>query len=950
MSEFHRVLLGLHAQARRIDRDQSLLGALGVGAFAYSHQLESVARMVSATTCRWLLADEVGLGKTIEAIMVMRALAAQSVKGLRVALVIPDDLVSQWEGELLCRGHALALESAEAGAGNNLTVSLFRASAFARGVKIDADKTDLLLVDEFPRLAVQVRSDISMAARGIPNVLIMTATPSLHVQAMRSEILAILEPDAHRLAVAEERDILDVLVEREQAALEKYGRELQNSQRRRVVEENFGIYRRLIRTQRSDYPNTLPQRVYQPVRLAATDGDLQRGRVAQRYLTASRTAEFEVRGDLLLQVAGRSPQSLRDRLSTLRRTTPELAAACREIDQILRDEPGDTRLDALIDHIRGIHAVNPNSRLVVVAEDNPTTDYLRSAIEKLADVRVANKRRTASPSEVLEVHLATLKDALDDFISGEAKVLVAADVAREGHNLQFADEIIFFALPWSPPAIQQWIGRIDRLGTKGMPSKRRVTITPLVVEGSIEARILDVLEETGVFLRSEIFDDSDWIETSEAISEAANGLAGASWSKATKRAKLLGDHHEDWLRVTRLPPSPRTKIALERQKSMMERPYAAPIRLSQPGATINWFQMREQAIEGILRLSKVDYFEIRRGHDGDQSFQTIWYRTKPADGDLIFSELDTRSSWHRQAFITRRSDISCPPYTNVLQTDNERRRLNFLDHGNGLHDCIVTVLERAAPLLRFGDEFLVDYPEGHPILKWRGRRVLFASAELAFGGSLTFSPDWVQARPDSKESKPEQDVRDQITRRALTDFQADRRWLISLCPPHFLLSMAVEEGNGVVRIDALEALFDPFFEGKVARRSLTRHSQMSEGRLKSARVQLYREIATLRGDCVQATIHALRRALEERLFSIEVEGEQMIAAATAELDVAMRLDAKFEFNRAKQRAARLAIDLAKVAWLDRSKRIREIESQMGNAELKNPKFLVVVPRPPDELN
>ena len=55
-----------------------------------------------------------------------------------------------------------------------------------------------------------------------------------------------------------------------------------------------------------------------------------------------------------------------------------------------------------------------------------------------------------------------------------------------------------------------------------MPSKRRVTITPLVVEGSIEARILDVLEETGVFLRSEIFDESDWIETSEAISEAIN--------------------------------------------------------------------------------------------------------------------------------------------------------------------------------------------------------------------------------------------------------------------------------------------------------------------------------------------------------------------------------------------------------------------------------------------
>ena len=102
MSEFHRVLLGFHAQARRIDRDQALLGALGVAAFAYAHQIDSVHRMVTGTSCRWLLADEVGLGKTIQAIMVMRALAAQSPRPLNVALVVPDDLASQWAEELLC--------------------------------------------------------------------------------------------------------------------------------------------------------------------------------------------------------------------------------------------------------------------------------------------------------------------------------------------------------------------------------------------------------------------------------------------------------------------------------------------------------------------------------------------------------------------------------------------------------------------------------------------------------------------------------------------------------------------------------------------------------------------------------------------------------------------------------------------------------------------------------
>ena len=193
MSEFQRVLLGLHAQARRVDREQALLGALGVGAFAYPHQIDSVHRMITGTECRWLLADEVGLGKTIQAIMVMRALAAQSPARLRVALVVPDDLVSQWEEELLCRGHVLALEHGDAAADTgNLMIKLARPSALAKDTRIVPARTDLLLVDEFPRFTVQVRRDLVNAARDIPNVVLMTATPSCRIQARCSALRSVV--------------------------------------------------------------------------------------------------------------------------------------------------------------------------------------------------------------------------------------------------------------------------------------------------------------------------------------------------------------------------------------------------------------------------------------------------------------------------------------------------------------------------------------------------------------------------------------------------------------------------------------------------------------------------------------------------------------------------------------------------------------------------------------
>jgi ATP-dependent helicase HepA len=264
----------------------------------------------------------------------------------------------------------------------------------------------------------------------------------------------------------------------------------------------------------------LPRRSYQPVRLASIDGDVERARTTRAYLEAAKSSSLEIRRDLLLQVAGRSPMSLRERLSTLRRHSADLQTASRQIDTCIREEPGDAKLDALIDHLRSVHAKKPDARVVVVAEDNPTTDYLRGAIEKLADVKVAKKRRSVGAAEELEVQVASLKEALDDFISGEAKVLVAADAAREGHNLQFADEIIFFALPWSPSDIQQWIGRIDRLGAKGLPANRPIAITAIVVEGSIENQILEVLEGTGVFLKSEVFDEAEWEDISKAIGAA----------------------------------------------------------------------------------------------------------------------------------------------------------------------------------------------------------------------------------------------------------------------------------------------------------------------------------------------------------------------------------------------------------------------------------------------
>ncbi len=946
MSEFHRTLLGIHAQARRIDRDHALLGALGVGAFAYAHQIDSVHRMLTGAACRWLLADEVGLGKTIQAIMVMRALAAQSPKPLAVALVVPDDLVSQWEEELLCRGHVLALESGEEGdIVGNLVIRLVRPSRLVAGGRIAAERIDLLLVDEFTKLQVQVRRDLIAAARVIPNVLVLTATPALHQTATRKELMALLEPEADRVAQAEDRDILKVLAERESHALEHHWADLQEASKRRAVEESYGLYRRLIRTARTDYPDALPKRVYQPARVAATDGDVGRASSARAYLEAARASNLDIRREALLQVAGRSPQSLRDRLSTLKRTSGILQEAWRQIDRCLRDELGDAKLDALVDHLRKLHARQPEARVVVVAEDNPTTDYLRDAIEKLTDVKVAKKRRSVGAEEVLEVQITLLKEALDDFISGEAKVLVAADAAKEGHNLQFADEIIFFALPWSPPDIQQWIGRIDRLGTKGIPANRRISITPLVVEGSIESSILGVLESTGVFLRSEVFDESEWMDISNAISAAANGSAGASWIDAAKQAKSLGEAYDEWLKITRLPPSPRMALALKCEARFRDRTYALPM-VTFEGDEWNWHLSREKAVEAMIKLAREDYLEVRNGQDDCQRFKTVWYKTKPKEDDLIIPDLDARSSGFRQAFITRRSSIECPPRPYVVQKDDRKRRLHFFDHGSSLHDGAVAAFERHAPATDIVTEFTVEYPTGHPILRWEGRRMLLAVCELDLLDALRVDIEEILGPNNPHASKAEQDARVAGGRMVLNQFQADRRWLIDLCPPELLFTALVEDGEDMAAADAVADILDPFLNGSCARQVGKRRSALSEARLKAARGTAFSHLRKRGNERLAQASAAVRNAIERRHFAAHADAGNSANAARAEIKAAAMLDSKFEFNRAAQRGAALTLALAESAWAARSARLRGLESAIADvAELRRARLFWVVPRP-----
>jgi ATP-dependent helicase HepA len=199
-------------------RLMNLREAGGLGSFLggrielFPHQLHTALRAVGMDPVRWLLADEVGLGKTIVACLILSALV-RTGRARRALVIAPSTLTVQWLGELYRKFHQVfvlidpdRIESVERdfGAGNNVfDVHPFAvvsgellASHPGLAEQALAVEHELVVVDEAHRL-----SDAKLAAAVAPLVqrarhaLLLTATPLAADRAGFGGLLALLHPD-----------------------------------------------------------------------------------------------------------------------------------------------------------------------------------------------------------------------------------------------------------------------------------------------------------------------------------------------------------------------------------------------------------------------------------------------------------------------------------------------------------------------------------------------------------------------------------------------------------------------------------------------------------------------------------------------------------------------------------------------------------------------------------
>ncbi len=428
----------------------------------FPYQLEAAARVLRHMQGRAILADEVGLGKTIEAGIVLSELRLRGLAS-RVLVLAPAGLVGQWCEELE-RKFALPCIVADrrfdAPSADGVAPVIVASLASARRDPLRRALTgiewDLVVADEAHRLK-NARTASAALARALRTryLLLLTATPIENRLADLFQLVSLVRPGL--LGGAAEFRARhgggDGASVRNIAALQLSLREL------------------MVRHRRSEITVMLPRRIAETVPVTPTvpEAELYRA-ISSHVREAARDAGSATRLALrsVQQLAGSSPWACVDSLAKL--GWKDLAADAARVSSTAK---AAALLELLERHrLRG-------EKVVVFTQ-------FRRTLEALATLAAAHGFDAAIYHGSLT---RAYKDAAVTRFAGDVPVLLSTEAAGEGRNLQFCHAMVNFDLPWNPMQIEQRLGRIHRIG-----QQHDVQLTNLVARGTLEERLLEVLQ------------------------------------------------------------------------------------------------------------------------------------------------------------------------------------------------------------------------------------------------------------------------------------------------------------------------------------------------------------------------------------------------------------------------------------------------------------------------
>lgn len=465
-------LLHLEAEELGVRRGFTKLSSLsamrGVDHLAYQEQ--AVLRILREMRGRGLLADEVGLGKTVEAAMVLKEYA---MRGLvrRALILVPASLTVQWREELLQK------------AGLNFTIvgrrgdwadhpllicSLDTAKTARNRSRLHRRAFDMVIVDEAHRL----RNHQTLAWRFVASLpckylLLLTATPVQNDLRELYNLVNLLRPGTLGTYRAFRRRFMV----RGDKRLPKNTGELS-----RLLKQV------MIRTTRAKTKIRFPKRTVEivPIRLTEQERrlyDAVTGFVRERFADADRAQflKWQFVTMVLQKEIGSSTPAAMHTLGRARRD-PRYRTHRDELQRLYELSLAVNR-HAKLDSLLGILAGN-DEKAIVFTQFRSTMEFLAARL-RAENLPVAVFHGGLRPEE---------KEAAIDTFRGPARILVSTEAGGEGRNLQFCRRVVNYDLPWNPMKIEQRIGRVHRLGQTG-----DIRIVNFSAEDTVEAHVLHIL-------------------------------------------------------------------------------------------------------------------------------------------------------------------------------------------------------------------------------------------------------------------------------------------------------------------------------------------------------------------------------------------------------------------------------------------------------------------------
>ncbi|WP_044478098.1 DEAD/DEAH box helicase [Paenibacillus antibioticophila] len=432
------------------------------------HQVDTARKVLFEMRGRAILADEVGLGKTIEAGLILKEYI---VRGLvqKVLILVPASLVLQWVRELNQKFAIPAVAQKKAHSWQNPVVvaSIDTAKRDPHRDILLGSEYDMVIVDEAHKLKNKKTTNYQfMLKLRKKYCLLLTATPVQNDLGELFNLITLLKPgqlggqsDFTSNFVFEKRvpkngeqlkeELAKIMIRnrRGDGELDFTKRHVKNIEVELSPEE-MELYNGVTRFVKDQYQ--------------AAGGNLSSMLslvTLQREVCSSRDAVFVTLVNLAKKLAPDSP--LRDRIW-------ELVALIKAIK-------ANSKAEQAMKLIREM-----DDKVILFTEYRATQEYLLNYFKERNMIAVPYRGGMNRGK----------KDWMMDLFRGRAQVMIATEAGGEGINLQFCHQMINFDLPWNPMRVEQRIGRVHRLG-----QQNDVQIYNLSTKGTIEEHILRLLHE-----------------------------------------------------------------------------------------------------------------------------------------------------------------------------------------------------------------------------------------------------------------------------------------------------------------------------------------------------------------------------------------------------------------------------------------------------------------------